>query len=154
MKTIIHAGAGTLAMILIGGFLIATLICELLLDAAAILAVKKAILAGLCLLIPMLAITGGSGFSLARGRDSPAIKRKRGRMKIIAGNGLLILLPLAILLYLRAAAGLFDAAFYAMQTLEVLAGSAQLTLLALNFRDGRKLTRGKRLAAAKTVNAI
>lgn len=154
MKTIIHAGAGTLAMILIAGFLTATLICEFLLDATAILAVKKAILAGLCLLIPMLAIAGGSGFSLAQGRHSPAIKRKRGRMKIIAANGLLILLPLAILLYFRAAAGLFDGVFYAMQTLEVLAGSAQLTLLALNFLDGRKMTRGKRLAAAKTLNAI
>lgn len=154
MKTIIHAGAGTFAMVLIAGFLTATLISELLLDATAILIVKKAILAGLCLLIPMLAMSGGSGFSLARGRHSPAIERKRGRMKIIAANGLLILLPLAILLYLRAAAGLFDGVFYAMQTLEVLAGLVQLALLALNFRDGRKMTRGKRLAAAKTLKAI
>jgi hypothetical protein len=154
MKTIIHAGAGTVAMILVAGFLTATLISELLLDATAILAVKKAILAGLCLLIPALAMSGGSGFSLARDRLSPAIERKRRRMKIIAANGLLILLPLAVLLYLRATAGLFDILFYGMQTLEVLAGSVQLALLARNFRDGRKMTRGKRLAAAKTLNAI
>ena len=154
MKTIVHAGAGTLAMVLIAGFLTATLISEFLLDTTAILTVKKAILTGLCLLIPMLAMSGGSGFSLASGRHSPAIEKKRRRMKIIAANGLLILLPLAILLYLRAAAGLFDGVFYAMQTLEVLAGCVQLTLLALNFRDGRKMTRGKRLAAAKTLNAI
>ena len=99
-------------------------------------------------------ITGGSGFSLARGRHSPAIDRKRWRMKIIAANGLLVLLPLAILLYRRADEGLLDGVFYAMQTLELLAGSTQLTLLALNFRDGRKLSRRKRLAAAKTLNAI
>lgn len=154
MKTFVHAGAGTIAMILIAGFLTATLISELLLDATAILAVKKAILAGLCLLIPALAITGGSGFSLARGRHSPAIDRKRWRMKIIVANGLLVLLPLAILLYRRADEGLLDGVFYAMQTLELLAGSTQLTLLALNFRDGRKLSRGKRLAAAKRLNAI
>ena len=101
MKTFVHPGAGTIAMILIAGFLTATLTSELLLDASAILAVKKAILAGLCLLIPALAITGGSGFSLARGRHSPAIDRKRWRMKIIVANGLLVLLPLAILLYRR-----------------------------------------------------
>jgi len=154
MKTIIHAGAGTLAMILITGFLTATLISELLLNEAAVLIVKEAILAGICLLIPAMAITGGSGFSLARGRHSPAIDRKRKRMKIIAANGLLILLPLAILLYLRAAAGLFDSLFYTMQALEVLAGSTQLGLLAGNFRDGRKMTRGKRLAAAKALRAI
>ena len=93
MKTFVHAGAGTIAMILIAGFLTATLTSELLLDATAILAVKKAVLAGLCLLIPALAITGGSGFSLARGRHSPAIDRKSWRMKIIAANGLLVLLP-------------------------------------------------------------
>lgn len=154
MKTFVHAGAGTIAMILIAGFLTATLISELLLDATAILAVKKAILAGLCLLIPALAITGGSGFSLARGRHSPAIDRKRWRMKIIVANGLLVLLPLAILLYRRVDEGLLDGVFYAMQTLELLAGSTQLTLLALNFRDGRKLSRRKRLAAAKRLNAI
>ena len=154
MKTVVHAGAGTIAMIPIAGFLTATLISELLLDATAILVVKKAILAGLCLLIPALAITGGSGFSLARGRHSPAIDRKRWRMKIIAANGLLVLLPLAILLYRRVDEGLLDGVFYAMQTLELLAGSTQLTLLALNFRDGRKLSRGKRLAAAKRLNAI
>lgn len=154
MKTFVHAGAGTIAMILIAGFLTATLTSELLLDATAILVVKKAILAGLCLLIPALAITGGSGFSLARGRHSPAIDRKRWRMKIIVANGLLVLLPLAILLYRRVDEGLLDGVFYAMQTLELLAGSTQLTLLALNFRDGRKLSRGKRLAAAKTLNAI
>jgi hypothetical protein len=154
MRTMIHAGAGTVAMILITAFLTATMISELLLDEAAILAVKKAILAGLCLLIPALAMAGGSGFSLARGRHSPAIEGKRRRMKIIAANGLLILLPLAIFLYLRAAAGHFDSLFYAMQAMEILAGFTQLSLLALNFRDGRKMTRGKRLASAKRLNAI
>lgn len=154
MKTIIHAAAGTLAMIFIAGFLAATLISECLLNEASVLSVKKSILTGLCLLIPALAIAGGSGFSLAGRRHSPAINRKRRRMKIIAANGLLILLPLAILLYLRAAAGLFDTLFYAMQTLEVLAGSVQLMLLARNFRDGRKMTRGKRLATAKTLRTI
>lgn len=154
MKTIIHAGAGTLAMILIAGFLTATLISELLLNETAILMAKEAILAGICLLIPTMAITGGSGFSLAGGRHSPAIDRKRRRMKIIAANGLLILLPLAILLYLRAAAGLFDDLFYAMQALEVLAGSVQLALLARNFRDGRKMTRSKRRTTAKTLRTI
>lgn len=54
----------------------------------------------------------------------------------IAGNGLLILLPAALLLEHWAAAGRFDGMFYTVQAVELLAGAINLTLIGLNIRDG------------------
>ena len=39
-----------------------------------------------------------------------------------------------------AASGVFDAAFYAVQILELVAGATNLTLMGLNIRDGLTLT--------------
>jgi hypothetical protein len=60
-------------------------------------------------------------------------------MPIIAANGLLFLVPCAIFLSRRASAGSFDATFYAVQLLELAAGATNVTLLALNVRDGLRL---------------
>ena len=68
-------------------------------------------------------------------------------MKLIAANGLLILLPSAVFLAMRAQAGLFDTAFYTVQVLELAAGATNITLLGLNMRDGMQL-RKRRLARA------
>jgi len=61
-------------------------------------------------------------------------------MKIVAANGLLILLPSAFVLASWANAGRFDAMFYALQGVELLAGAVNFSLLALNMRDGLKLS--------------
>jgi hypothetical protein len=61
-------------------------------------------------------------------------------MPFIAANGLLVLLPCAILLDRRAGAGGFDAVFYAVQGIELLAGAANLALMTLNVRDGLRLS--------------
>jgi hypothetical protein len=47
--------------------------------------------------------------------------------------------PLDGELSLRASAGSFDATFYAVQLLELAAGATNVTLLALNVRDGLRL---------------
>lgn len=87
-------------------------------------------------LVPAMAAAGGSGFSLGKGWKSPAVLRKKRRMQIIAANGILILLPSAVFLANRAAAGEFDWAFAAVQAIELIAGAVNITLLALNMRDG------------------
>lgn len=61
-------------------------------------------------------------------------------MKIIAANGLLVLLPCAFYLYGKAASGEMDTSFYALQALELVAGAINFSLMALNFRDGLKLS--------------
>lgn len=139
MKRVVHALAGALAMLTILSFLVATAVAEVFLSEAAVAAVKHAILDGLWVLIPALAITGGSGFALAGGRPGRLVAGKKRRMRVIAGNGLLILLPAAFFLAHKAAAGELDAAFYTVQAVEWLAGAAQLALLGLNARDGLRL---------------
>jgi len=57
----------------------------------------------------------------------------------IAANGVLVMIPAALFLSSQAAAGRFDASFYAAQAVELLVGAVQLTLMGLNFRDGRRL---------------
>jgi hypothetical protein len=61
-------------------------------------------------------------------------------MPVIAGNGLLILVPAALVLDRWAAAGAFDARFYVVQALELVAGGTNLTLRELNMLDGLRLS--------------
>jgi hypothetical protein len=65
-------------------------------------------------------------------------------MPVIAGNGLLILVPAALVLDRWAAAGAFDARFYIVQAVELLAGGTNLTLIGLNMRDGLRLSGRRR----------
>lgn len=148
MKIAIHAAAGTLALATISTFWVSTLISELFASHAAIATVKTAILYGMALLIPAMATAGATGASLGKGWKLPQVAAKSRRMKFIATNGLLILLPSAVFLALRAQAGQFDTAFYAVQALELIAGATNITLLSLNLRDGLALGR-RRKARAK-----
>lgn len=61
-------------------------------------------------------------------------------MKVVATNGLSILLPSAFVLASWANAGRFDSAFYVLQGVELLAGAVNFSLLALNMRDGLRLS--------------
>ena len=148
MKSKIHAAFGAIALLAICVFWSATAITELLGDATAIAAVKRSILIGMLVLIPSMAAAGASGFSLGKKWRSRLVARKALRMKIIAGNGLLVLLPSAVFLAGKAAMGDFDAAFAAVQGIELIAGAINITLLALNMRDGLALRRKAEPAAA------
>lgn len=139
MRTIIHAGAGATAMFIIASFWGATLIAELFLDHAAVAAVKQAIVYGLLLLVPCLAVTGGSGFVLGKRRPTVLVGQKRRRMKFIAANGLLVLVPAALFLNGKAVAAEFDGLFYLVQGVELMFGMVQFALMGLNFRDGLRL---------------
>jgi hypothetical protein len=139
MRPIFHAIAGTIAMLIIFSFWISTLIAELFLDYVAVAAVKHAIVYGLFVLVPFMAATGGSGFSLGKSRQCLLVEKKKKRMKMIGMNGLLVLIPAAVFLNSKASAAEFDTIFYAVQVLELGIGVAQLTLMSMNFRDGLKL---------------
>lgn len=140
----IHPVAGAVALATILAFWSATLLSELFCDHAAVLMVKTAILYGLAVLIPALATTGASGMRLAGRSGDPRIAAKRRRMPVIAANGVLVLVPCAIFLQGRAAAGLFDGVFYAVQALEIAAGALNITLFGLSFRDGLALAACRR----------
>ena len=76
---------------------------------------------------------------LARSRKGRLVDAKKRRMPFIAANGLLVLVPCAIVLNRWAAAGSFDSAFYLVQCIELVAGAVNLGLMALNARDGLRL---------------
>jgi hypothetical protein len=136
-----HLLAGLLATLTIATFFTATLLVELLGSHAAIAGIKHLIVfPGLFILVPAIAATGGSGFALSKTRQGRLVQTKMKRMPFIAANGLLVLLPAAILLDSWAGQGAFDTRFYLVQALELLAGATNLTLMGLNIRDGLKLS--------------
>ena len=139
MKSKFHGVFGAVALLCICTFWLASVTAELFMDHASIAMVKNAVLAGMLVLVPSMAITGGSGFTLAKGRGGRLIGVKSLRMKIVAANGLLILLPSAFMLALWANAGRFDALFYFLQSIELLAGGINISLIVMNMRDGLKL---------------
>ncbi|MBB6510895.1 hypothetical protein F4695_004287 [Rhizobium soli] len=140
MKKRIHPIAGAVAILTIATFWLSTAFSELSGSDSAVVAVKTAIPWGFLLLLPALVATGGSGFSLAKGRSGGLIGAKLNRMAFIAANGLLVLIPSALFLASKAKAGEFDVLFYTVQALELIAGAVNLTLLGLNMRDGFKMT--------------
>lgn len=148
MTKTLHPIAGLLALATIASFWSATVLAELFGTPAAITAVKTAIPWGFLILIPALAVTGGSGFALARGARGGVIGAKRKRMPIIAANGLLVLVPAALFLAARARAGAFGLDFYVVQGIELIAGAVNLWLLGLNLRDGRRMMAARRAHAA------
>ncbi len=140
----VHLAAGILAFALIVTFWTSTLVSEAFGSALMVAAVKEAIPWGMLFLIPAMAAVGGTGFRLGGKSPAPVIAAKRRRMPVIALNGLLILVPAAFFLAARAGAGRFDAAFYAVQGLELVAGAVNITLMSLNIRDGFAMTRKRR----------
>jgi hypothetical protein len=148
MVKIIHPVAGFVALLTIATFWLSTALSELFASEAIVTMVKNAILWGFLLLVPALAATGGSGFALARGRRAGLVGAKIKRMPFIAGNGLMILIPSAFFLASKANGAEFDATFYAVQTLELGAGAANIALLGLNMRDGLKIASRLRRASA------
>ncbi len=141
MKTKMHMFAGMVAMACIATFFVSTVIVELFGSPENIVQVKSLILMpGLFILIPAIAMTGGSGFNLGKERKGKLVEGKKKRMPFIAANGILILIPAAFFLEKWAAAGSFDAKFYIVQIAELVAGATNLFLMGLQARDGRKLT--------------
>lgn len=135
-----HFIAGLSATLTIATFFVSTVIVELFGSHAAVATVKALIvMPGLFILVPAIAATGGSGFILAKSRQGRLVAAKKKRMPFIAANGLLVLIPCAIFLN-RWAAGVFDSTFYWVQSVELLAGAINLTLMGWNIRDGLSMS--------------
>ena len=140
MIKIVHPFAGGLALLIIVVFWVSTVVSELFASQQSVVFVKTAIPWGILLLIPAMAAAGGTGFFMTRkGRRVGLAGAKAKRMKFIGANGFLILIPSALFLASKAGALEFDAAFYAVQGLELVAGAANIALLSLNMRDGLKM---------------
>lgn len=141
---LVHPMAGALALATIATFWLSTVLTELFASQASIAAVKAAIPWGFLVLIPALAATGGSGMLLAKGQSKGLVGGKLKRMPVVAANGILVLIPAALFLASKARAGEFDAVFYAVQGIELIAGATNIALLGLSTRAGLQLTQWRR----------
>jgi hypothetical protein len=144
----VHLVAATIGLLTILTFWISTVAVEFTGSHDLITFVKQAIPWGFLVLVPALAATGGTGVAMAGKSADPALKVKRRRMLGIAGTGLLVLVPSAFYLRSLAGSGDFGAAFVIVQGVELAAGATNVALMALNARDGLRLTGRLRSPAA------
>jgi hypothetical protein len=150
MLSKIHPIAGLIAFLTILTFWLSTVTSELFGSRELIVEVKEGIPWGFLILVPALATTALSGIRLAGSSSHPAIVKKRRRMPIIAGNGLLILIPASLCLAKLASAGDFGALFYGVQAIELIAGALNLSLMSLNIRDGIRLSQRFKTSARQS----
>lgn len=136
----LHAAAGTLAFALILSFWSSTVVVELAGSWSAVTTVKLTIAGCLPVLVAALATTGLTGRALVGPAPKGLAAAKLTRLKIAAANGVLILIPAALFLAIRAAGGRFDPAFAFVQGVELIAGPVNLVLLGLNIRDGLRMS--------------
>jgi len=136
----IHAAAGVTGFLCILTFWSSTVASELFGSHDTITAVKHSVLWGMLLLVPSMAVAGGTGLKLLGSRSDVLALAKKRRMMIIGPNGVLVLIPCAFYLAHLAANGQFTATFYAVQAIELVAGLVNLMLMGLNIRDGLRLT--------------
>lgn len=139
MKSRVHAVAGFVGLTLIVLFFTSSVVVELIGDEHAVARVKTLILFGVLVLVPSMMVVGATGRILAGQRDSPLIRAKKKRMIVVAAIGLTVLVPCAVVLQRLAVSGDFDTAFYAIQTVELIGGAVNITLMGLNVRAGRLL---------------
>ena len=140
MKSKIHKIASLVATVCIATFFTSTVLVEVFGSEDMVAFVKSLIvMPGIFILIPAMAITGATGFAIAKERKGRVVEAKRKRMPIIALIGMFILLPAAIYLNSWAAEGMFDTKFYILQVIELVAGAINLTLMIKSMKDGKKL---------------
>ncbi|MGD9807043.1 MAG: hypothetical protein AB7E76_04310 [Deferribacterales bacterium] len=121
-------------------FQLSTIISELFASASYVACVKGLIVTpGLFILIPALIITGITGTVMSNKAKGRLVNNKKRRMPLIAMNGIIILIPSAVFLNMKASAGELDILFYTIQIIEIAAGLLNLTLMLKNARDGRRL---------------
>lgn len=141
MMLILHRLAAPIAILCIATFFSATIFVELFGTLGSIATLKSLIVwPGLFILVPSIALTGASGFALAKARGGKLVQQKKKRMPFIGVNGILVLIPCAVFLDLWASTGAFDTRFYIVQGIELLAGAINLILMGLNMRDGLRMS--------------
>jgi len=141
MTLILHRLAASVAILCIATFFSTTILIELLGTGESIAILKSLIVwPGLFILVPAMALTGGSGFALAKSKSGKLVRQKTKRMPFIGVNGILVLIPCAVLLDRWASVGAFDTYFYVVQGFELFAGAINLILMGMNMRDGLRMS--------------
>lgn len=102
------------------------------------------------------ACSRSAGTTAAAARPwSSGISSAVGSCGFIAANGLLVLVPSAIVLSRWAAAGSLDSTFYVVQAIELIAGAMNFALIGSSIRDGLRLAgRVRRVRRVRRMRAV
>ena len=149
----IHLSGAIIAQVVVGIFLIATVAAEVSGDEATIAAVKGAVACAVFVLAAVMIVTGLSGRRLAGKSHAEIVVRKMRRMRLIGINAVVVLVPCALALGSLAADRNFGAWFMTIQSVELVAGCVNFTLLALNVRDGLALRPRRRRLRPREVGS-
>jgi hypothetical protein len=141
-----HLAAAVGAVALIATFLVSSAVTEVIGNAGDVHSLGQWIVFGLPALIACLATAALSGRRLAGKSRAKVLRRKQRRMQIVAAAGIVVLVPCALILDDLSAGASASSVVTALEITEILAGALNLTLLVLNFRDGRGLTRPRKPA--------
>jgi hypothetical protein len=143
----IHLTGAIGALILIAAFFVSSVILELATETSELHALRLAIVVALPVLVGCLVAAGLTGRKLAGPKlggpklggtvRAAIVRRKQRRLQLAAAIGLVVLIPCAVILYLVTPT-------VTVQITELVAGAVNITLLGLNVRDGRRLTRRPR----------
>ncbi|WP_192507468.1 hypothetical protein [Pseudoalteromonas aurantia] len=141
----LHRIAAVTAFICVVTFFVSTVSAEVFGSKELIILVKSLVVfPGLFILVPCIATTGATGAALSKTKKGRVVDGKKKRMPFIAINGVFVLVPAAMFLNYKAAAGAFDTTFVAIQIIELIVGAVNGALMFLNIRDGKKLTGKKK----------
>lgn len=144
MIRLIHKAGFALFFLTILTFFLSTVVSLIFCSIAAKVMVKQLIVfPGLPILILSAATTGITGRFLAMNRGGRIIENKLKRMKLIAFNGLFVLIPCAFYLKTAAMRSDFGSLYNTIQAAELLFGTFNIALILKNIRVGAALA-GKR----------
>ncbi|BBB90952.1 MAG TPA: hypothetical protein PKA28_18460 [Methylomusa anaerophila] len=135
-----HQTTAAIAFLTIVSFLVSTLVSELIGDHNLIAVVKRTIVYGLSILIVCMPLLVVSGRKLAASYpNNPYVGAKAKRMKWIALNAIIFLIPLAVTLNYLAQNNQLNISFYSLQALEIICGSVNILLFGKMYTDGRQI---------------
>lgn len=144
LLTVLHKFASGLALLMIASYFTSSLIVEIFGSQEEIATVKTIIVHSLIILAFLMASTAISGKRLAKklsnNNNTTIIALKQKRMKFIALNAILVLIPIAVVLYWLSTGGYFGVWFYGLQAVEFIAGGTNIYLMAMNAKLGKQLS--------------
>ena len=135
----LHLAGTILAVLTISTYFFSSLTAEVIGNEYIIKVVKAGIFYSLPVLIIVMPILAISGNKLAGNSKNKVIQQKKRRMKVIMGNGFL-LVSLAVYLYYHVSFKSINFLFYLLQIVELSLGLANLVLMVLNIRSGFMLS--------------
>lgn len=140
MKTLIHASAGTFAMLFLMVYLIAMLIAEFQYETQDVIAVQQLIFQSMGYYLFLLLMSGGIGLLLSKERKGHIVEMKKKRMLAIIACSIFILTPCSYLLAKNDLDSLGISFMHILEGVEVITIILLIVLFGFNFRDGTRLT--------------